>query len=268
MSGAARQEWAAGLVLSCVLRTHPNPLVLNNRHDSNPSQGWGCRGGCPWELRGRRLGVLSRGGAVEARAVGGQPALLQLLSDTPARLGGPGPRGCGHTWDPGHDHRGPRGALEPPRLPVSPQAPTRAAAPRPGPNACREQCLGVRDPVSGGGDRLRFGSRGLNLRGELVDRGPGSRTSQHSAVTGRGMGPPAGFPSFSGDSFTPGCRPRMRPLEAPSGDPAGRTASNALSLPAGVGGAATTHRLGDEGQLSDSGGPSLNGPSGRLVHVS
>lgn len=84
-------------------------------------------------------------GLEQRAALAGRPAHLELLSEAPARLGGRGPRG---PWD---DRRGPRGALEPLRLPICPRAPPGAAAPRPGPNACREWHLGVWDPVSGRG---------------------------------------------------------------------------------------------------------------------
>lgn len=37
--GCGGRDGPLGFVLSCSLRTHPNPLTLNNKHDVNPSQG-------------------------------------------------------------------------------------------------------------------------------------------------------------------------------------------------------------------------------------
>lgn len=59
--GDSEAGTGSGARLSCVPRTRPDPLASNNKHDSNPSQGWRCGGGRPWELRGRKTwGSLSR----------------------------------------------------------------------------------------------------------------------------------------------------------------------------------------------------------------
>lgn len=116
-------------------------------------------------------------GLEQRAALAGRPAHLELLSEAPARLGGRGPRG---PWD---DRRGPRGALEPLRLPICPRATPGLLLPAQAQTLAESGTWGCGTLCLEGGDRLRVGNQGLNLRGELADREPGSRSSQHSAVT-------------------------------------------------------------------------------------